>query len=54
MTPRKRITDPTFVYRDSAHTDIRKTFARIRAQQRADAAEAQTKVEPIAKRRAVA
>ncbi len=26
MTPAKRITDPTFVYVSSAHTDIRKTF----------------------------
>ena len=28
--PSKPITDPTFEYRNSARTDIRETFARIR------------------------
>ena len=30
--PPKRIYDPEFVYVKSAHTDIRQTFARIRAE----------------------
>ncbi len=48
----KKITDPTFVYRNSASTDIRKTFARVRKEQReAKAAEvaALAKVQPIRK-----
>lgn len=32
MRPPKPITDPTFRYVDAANTDIRKTFARIRAE----------------------
>jgi hypothetical protein len=34
MSPAKRITDPTFRYTNSASTDLRKTFARIRREQR--------------------
>lgn len=34
----KTILDPTFKYRSSVETDIRKTFARVRRQQRAAAA----------------
>jgi hypothetical protein len=44
----KRITDPDFRYVPAARTDLRKTFARIRREQRAtDAAEAVAKVVPI-------
>ena len=32
--PRLRITDPRFRYRNSAETDIRLTFRRVRLQQR--------------------
>jgi len=54
----KKITDPDFVYRDSAHTNIRATFARIRREQkeaaerqaRADAERAQ-KVRPMKAKR---
>jgi len=35
MKPTKPITDPTFAYTSSTHTDIRKTFARIAAEQEA-------------------
>jgi hypothetical protein len=49
----KSILDPTFHYTPSASTDLRKTFARIRReqrkQQRADA-EAAAKVSPIFER----
>lgn len=34
MKPTKSILDPTFRYTDSASTDIRKTFAKARKQQR--------------------
>lgn len=34
----KRITDPTFRYTSSANTDLRKTFARVRREQRKQAA----------------
>lgn len=37
MKPAKPITDPTFRYTSSAKTDIRKTFARIRREQKAEA-----------------
>ena len=35
----KRILDPSFKYRPSYATDIRKTFARLREKQRASGAE---------------
>ena len=50
MTPTKRITDPTFRYVNAANTDLRRTFARIRAQLRAQTT---AKVQPI-KRKAQA
>ena len=34
--PSKSILDPTFKYRSAASTDVRKTFERIRRQQRQD------------------
>lgn len=37
MKPRTRITDPNFRYTPSVETDIRRTFARIRREQRAEA-----------------
>lgn len=53
----KRITDPTFEYVPSVKTDIRKTFARIRREMKADAAartahesELLAKVQPIKRR----
>lgn len=35
--PRVRITDPKFVYRDSAHTNVALTFARVRREMKAAA-----------------
>lgn len=43
----KHITDPTFRYTPSASTDISKTFARIRREQKL----AEAKPTPVAKRR---
>lgn len=37
MKPRIACTDPAFEYVDSAHTNIAKTFARIRREQRKQA-----------------
>ena len=34
MKPTKSILDPTFRYMSSAQTDLRKTFARVRREQR--------------------
>jgi hypothetical protein len=49
----KSILDRTFVYVNSAKTDLRKTFARIRREKReADEREKQAKVLQITKRRA--
>jgi len=54
MKPRIACTDPAFEYTDSAHTNIAKTFAKIRREQRkqaeaAAAAEAEqaVKVQPL-------
>lgn len=35
MIPTKRITDPSFQYTDSAHTDLKRTFAKVRRELRA-------------------
>lgn len=52
--PGKRIGDATFRYTNSASTDLRKTFARVRREQKAqqereaqDAQEAARKVAPL-------
>ena len=45
----KRILDKSFRYVPAAATDIRKTFQRIRAEQRKNAEEAQAKVQPLKK-----
>lgn len=42
----KSILDPTFRYTSSANTDLRKTFARIRRENKKVAQTARTKVEP--------
>ena len=47
MKPPKSILDPTFVYVPEAQTDVRKTFARIRREQKAQAE--QPKVVPLKK-----
>jgi hypothetical protein len=48
IKPRKSILDPTFAYRDAAHTDIRKTFARERQRIAATKAKPpQSNVEPL-------
>jgi hypothetical protein len=56
MLPKKRITDPTFVYRNSAETNIRATFARERrrlaAIKAAEEAQARAPVVPMTKRSA--
>jgi glutamate formiminotransferase len=46
-TPMKSILDPTFHYTDSTHTDLRKTFARIRRDQRKQQAVKAPRNEPI-------
>ena len=45
----KRILDPKFKYVPAVETDLKKTFARIRAEQRKNAEEAQAKVSPLKK-----
>lgn len=50
--PLVRCTDAAFIYRDSAHTDIRATFERVRAQQAAP--DSKAKVQPITKKRSAA
>lgn len=51
MIPAKRITDASFKYVNAANTDIGKTFARIRKQQReAREAEARSKVTTITRK----
>ena len=42
----KSILDPTFRYTSSANTDLRKTFARIRRENKKLAQPAHTKAEP--------
>lgn len=42
----KSILDPTFRYTSSANTDLRKTFARIRRENRKLAQPVRTKAEP--------
>lgn len=55
----KSILDPTFKYTKSVETDLRKTFARVRREQRAKAeadaalaAEQATKVQPLRRNKA--
>ena len=43
----KRITDPDFKYTNAASTDIRKTFARVRREQKAAAEKVPHRVIPI-------
>ena len=43
----KSILDPTFRYTQSVETDLRKTFARIRRQQRKQQAASMTNVQPL-------
>ncbi len=43
----KRITDKSFRYVPAAATDIKKTFERVRREQRKNAAEAAVKVQPL-------
>lgn len=47
----KSILDRSFRYVPAAQTDIRRTFERIKREQRANAAEAKTKVKPIKERK---
>lgn len=47
----KRLTDPSFRYTNSVNTDLRRTFARVRAQLRAEAEASAKKVQPIQQRR---
>jgi hypothetical protein len=50
MKPRIPLTDPSFRYKNSASTDIRKTFALARRRQRDEAEkERAAKVTPIRK-----
>jgi hypothetical protein len=46
---KRSILDPQFKYVPAAATDIRKTFQRIRKQQAANKAEAQSKTIPMRK-----
>jgi len=48
----KRILDPKFKYVPAAATDIRRTFQRIRAEQRKSAEETQAKVQPLKRKSA--
>jgi hypothetical protein len=51
----KSILDPSFAYVNAAKTDIRKTFERIRLEQKAAAAPvAATNVKPILRKRKTA
>lgn len=45
----KSILDPTFRYTSSAATDVRKTFARVRREQRASEEQAKADAEEAAK-----
>lgn len=47
----KRITDPTFRYVNAAETDIRKTFKRIREQQKQAEQEREAKVRSLPTRK---
>lgn len=49
MKPKTSILNQTFKYTNAASTDIRKTFARVRREQKANAAEVAVKVQPIKK-----
>lgn len=49
MNPPKRITDSTFRYVPSHDTDIRATFARIRAEQQELAARQKAGIVPLRK-----
>lgn len=46
---RKRLLDPTHRYVKASDTDVARTFARIRKQQKAEAEARQTNVKPLRK-----
>ena len=48
----KRILDKSFKYVPAVETDLKKTFARIRAEQRKSAEETQAKVQPLKRKSA--
>jgi len=47
MKPKNSILNPRFRYSASFDTDLRRTFARIRREQKANVEEAKAKVQPI-------